>query len=396
MACPDAGVLGQNLTFTIQARTASGVDVDAASLPTYKVYEDNTDTAIATGTMAKLDDAGTTGFYSAVLAVSSSNGYERYKTYNIRISATVATVAVTKTYSFIVLAGTDEFTATTGALTTLANVQQFGNIPTGVDETLLTNLIARATDAIQTFTDRDLLATTYREFYGGDSTRFLPVNQFPIISIQMLSVSRVDAFSITNTSSDAYNAYIQITDSQMILVVQGGVNAGTETLTLSDSATITALLSAISGLSKGWSTIITTVYANWSPTELIPVSGLSALTNSSAGVSNTAYPSLPDLPEWDFDFDANPGIVKRKIGVFPSGSLNIMIKYTAGYATTPADLEQIAIDLTLVYYRKRKRDPALLKEKLGDYSYEKNQESFGIPKDIQGRLQPYRRITFYA
>ena len=84
------------LTFAVNTHSAStGAATDASSDPTYRVYEDETGTAILTGTMAKLDDTNTIGFYSEELTISSANGFEAGKTYTIYISATVGSVTGT-------------------------------------------------------------------------------------------------------------------------------------------------------------------------------------------------------------------------------------------------------------------------------------------------------------
>lgn len=81
------------LTFTVETHNPStGAETDADSVPTYRVYEDETGTAIQTGSMALLDDSNTTGFYSEQITLSAANGYEEGKSYRIRISATVGGV----------------------------------------------------------------------------------------------------------------------------------------------------------------------------------------------------------------------------------------------------------------------------------------------------------------
>lgn len=67
----------------------TGVATDADSVPTYRVYEDETGAAILNGVTAKLDDANTTGFYSERIQLTAVNGFEKGKTYTIYISATV-------------------------------------------------------------------------------------------------------------------------------------------------------------------------------------------------------------------------------------------------------------------------------------------------------------------
>lgn len=69
--------------------TTYGIATDADSVPTYRVYEDETGTPILTGSMALLDSANTVGFYSEQITLSAANGFEKGKSYSIYISATV-------------------------------------------------------------------------------------------------------------------------------------------------------------------------------------------------------------------------------------------------------------------------------------------------------------------
>ncbi len=90
MGCPAECQIGDNLVFSITTHDPdTGVLTDAGSNPAYRVYEDETSTAILTGTMAKLDDANTTGFYTELIACTTANGFENGKTYTIYITATV-------------------------------------------------------------------------------------------------------------------------------------------------------------------------------------------------------------------------------------------------------------------------------------------------------------------
>ena len=91
MGCPSSVEIGDNLVFSVTTHDAdTGVLTDAASPPTYRVYEDETATPILTGTMALLDGANTTGFYSESIACTTANGFESGKSYTVYITATVA------------------------------------------------------------------------------------------------------------------------------------------------------------------------------------------------------------------------------------------------------------------------------------------------------------------
>ncbi len=90
MSCPSKVGLGDNVVFSICTHDPdTGVLADADGAPAYRVYEQETPTAILTGSMSKLDNPNTTGFYSELLACTVPNGFELDKTYTIYIEATV-------------------------------------------------------------------------------------------------------------------------------------------------------------------------------------------------------------------------------------------------------------------------------------------------------------------
>jgi hypothetical protein len=93
--------IDDTLTFTVVThRVDTGALTDADSVPSYRVYEDETATAILTGSMAKLDDTNTTGFYSEQLTLSAANGFENGKSYSIYITAAVNSVTGGQTFNF--------------------------------------------------------------------------------------------------------------------------------------------------------------------------------------------------------------------------------------------------------------------------------------------------------
>jgi len=90
MGCPSSCEIEDNLVFSICCHDPdTGVLTDADSAPAYRLYEDETATPILTGTMDKLDDANTTGFYTELIACTAANGFEDGKSYTIYIAATV-------------------------------------------------------------------------------------------------------------------------------------------------------------------------------------------------------------------------------------------------------------------------------------------------------------------
>ena len=90
MGCQSSVTLEDNLTFSITCHDPdTGILTDADAAPAYRIYEDETETAILTGTMAKIDDVNTTGFYTELIACTTANGFEDGKTYSVYIEAIV-------------------------------------------------------------------------------------------------------------------------------------------------------------------------------------------------------------------------------------------------------------------------------------------------------------------
>jgi len=101
MGCPTEVEIGDNLVFSITTHDpTTGALTDATGSPIYRLYEDETTTPILTGTMAKLDDANTTGCYSESVACTSANGFDNGKTYTIYVTAMVTSITGAITYGF--------------------------------------------------------------------------------------------------------------------------------------------------------------------------------------------------------------------------------------------------------------------------------------------------------
>lgn len=91
------------LTFYAQtSNPATGAEVDADAVPSYRIYEEETGTAILTGNMALLDSTNTDGFYSEQITLSTASGFENGKSYCIRKSAAVSAVTGAAIESFTV------------------------------------------------------------------------------------------------------------------------------------------------------------------------------------------------------------------------------------------------------------------------------------------------------
>ncbi len=86
-------------------------------------------------------------------------------------------------------------------------------------------------------------------------------------------------------------------------------------------------------------------------------------------VDGVAIPAAPDAISYGYVFDERqvylrgyarvspsaPGTMIGSVGSFRRGIQNVVIAYTAGYATIPLDLNQACVELVADKYAKRKR-----------------------------------------
>lgn len=112
--------VGDRLLFTVNTHNNKGNVADAASVPFYNIYKEETQAAVFTGTMAKLDDTGTTGYYSEIVGLT---GVFVPGWYSIYAQANVSNVVGSTSFTFSI---------TTGTMTT-ANVVQISGDAVAAD-----------------------------------------------------------------------------------------------------------------------------------------------------------------------------------------------------------------------------------------------------------------------
>lgn len=151
MGCQGEVVIGNNLTFSVCTHDPdTGILTDADAVPSYRIYENEVAVPILTGNMAKLDDAGTTGFYTELIACTLANGFEGGKTYTIYIEATVDGDTGGICYAFTVEAAA----AGAGAVSWTYTVTDSGTgLPIDGVEVWLTTDIAGANVVVSGVTD---------------------------------------------------------------------------------------------------------------------------------------------------------------------------------------------------------------------------------------------------
>lgn len=256
------------------------------------------------------------------------------------------------------------------ALTDLATVKVYMGIPVGDTswDALLNLLIPAVSDELERYCGRHFEAADYKTFVWSEGGPYLYMPEYPIIQLRRLMISDFDVLTIQNTSGDATEATVNVSQEQkrIYLNVFSGVNAGTSFVDLTGK-TLATVKTDILALAKGWTVDIRAGYEGSPAEDLFP------LTVSPALTPNKVNCSIPDELLQELSMIERTGRVEAKLGAFPTRHFPvqryIFADYRAGYETIPNDLELLVNKMVAAAARAAKRDLTLKSEKLGDYSW---------------------------
>jgi len=259
--------------------------------------------------------------------------------------------------------------------------------------------------------------------------------------------------TIYNSSSDASAATAQITAAGITLIVTGGTNAGTSTITFAAQDTVGKIVTAINALNKGWVANIQGISSeNSSSLTIKEATGcllvgniltlygannyrLEKLINSASDFieretgrtfKSTVYTNeeydgngLPSmwLKQWpvislssisyfdqytqttqqtltentDFYLTLESGRLDTTCGVWSRSVRNIRATYTAGYATIPEDLQSLCSRLVEMRLNLRGKT-GFSSVRIGQYS--EAYSTSNLPPDIQSEIDKFKRVIF--
>lgn len=382
MGCPTQCILGENLTFTIQVKDSNREPIDVTGSLNYNVYEDETATAILTGTMTKLDSQ--TGFYSEQIACTAANGFELYKTYTIRATATVSGVSLARTYSFICLGYADAIPAGPTAYNYIgvSDVDNWPDDATGPEKLAIINFIE---DLIERITKDYFYAKSFSITMDGNGKNKI----FPSFMPDILSITSIKLSEITLNSS----FYAFDTDCIFTAALSASQCQTIEDITLTGTDPVSINITAHS-------------FIDDETVRLVSIVGISPLLDGEYVITKTDADNftLNGTDSSDYTGTFTSGIAcfaslaelhyltDVENGVFPKGTRNIEIIGTYGHASCPAAIRQAALILA-----RHENDPSLYttysdmaSERLGDYSYSRKDAAY-----LTGVMEADRLIRNY-
>lgn len=288
----------------------------------------------------------------------------------------------------------------------------------GEDNGAIVRVINAASDKLENWCDRKFKSTTYTRLYSGSGFKDLLLDAFPIIDILRIAIGRQDGINARFTGTDAEDATVEVDATGVNLVVIGGTNDGTNTLTFASSATLSAMVTAIGAVSGWTAELINSNASAWASTQLLEFFPRNSL-NQSVGLMVAS----DSVDEYDVQHDL--GIIKlrgspnfmhgghwgsgagltlgmgqpplyplgpdRAAPLWPPGTYNIYCKFTAGFATLPADLVDGAIELANNMMLAKRRDTGLASRSVDGYSSAEGDGPFS--KSLQDRLYHYRNLV---
>ncbi|MCA9414211.1 MAG: hypothetical protein KC944_23570, partial [Candidatus Omnitrophica bacterium] len=157
--------IDDSMTFSATVHDTTGIAQAADTNVYWRVYEDETGTALLNGTMTRIDSSNFPGLYTEQISLTAANGFEKGKSYTVGMKAGVDSVTGEYSHNFQIHALADYRATVTDYLTETAAdalvARATGDVITEVDanetkiDTLTTNVgtVDTVVDGIQTDLD---------------------------------------------------------------------------------------------------------------------------------------------------------------------------------------------------------------------------------------------------
>lgn len=271
------------------------------------------------------------------------------------------------------------------SLVSSANILNFLNLSADDSYGTIAAIHAGVEKSIKAYCGRDLESTTYKELYSGSGNQELILRQYPIISVQRISIGREPIITVKNTNQFT-SASVSVTSTNVVLTLDGGSSTS---LAIATYTTATTMVDAINAVGSGWvAELVNSTYATYKTRYLFAMGGKEVID------SQWVYLNAPWAVTIDYD-DIHPVMpIITKYDGWPTGTKNIYVDYTAGYATIPDDLQYAVKIMVKSAYSKHQE----CSFGVGSYSIAgmtKSFEGIGVnsyaPVEAMQVLDSYRR-----
>lgn len=297
-------------------------------------------------------------------------------------------------------------TLAANALVTIPYVKEFlrkleAEPDNDVDNELLGKLIDSISNLIEEYCRRKFKTANYveRVIWG----REVNLKQYPVEYVKSIHREVRNGLVVSNTASakDYATAWVG-SNRKLYLNVSGGASHGllNVDLTLAANDTLGELVTVIGALGSGWSVVLASGRTGNERSEdlvettprMVESGGLTFEilgTPESVGFRvNEPFGIIEDL-------DSLPYLVYD----YRLNGLPTWIKYRAGYDTIPVGLQAATARIVAFFLSEAQRDPSLMSERIGDYSYSRfsGEGNAGphkaIPLNLQAELDLWADVS---
>lgn len=247
-----------------------------------------------------------------------------------------------------------------------------------------------ACDLIQTWCNRDIEATDYREWTVPLGPQLLEVQNPPLIHVLRLASDTQWCISLTNTSAGATDAQVSCSGTDLTVSVFGGAFAHSTQFVLATYGTMALLLAAIVALPNNWAGVV----LNEDDPRNLRLESLGTALNA------TVYLSGPDGAVSVDRITNENGLLYAASSFELASSHKVFIQYRGGYeaATFPPGLMGITLRLAVDALRITTMSAMMQSESLGKYSWVRRllpaSTDFGNLRALYLKeLQPWRKVS---
>lgn len=270
-----------------------------------------------------------------------------------------------------------------------------------VDNELLGKLIDSVSNLVEEYCRRSFKTANYVERVSWG--RSVNLKQYPVEYVKSIHREVRNGLLISNAASgkDYATGWVSA-NRKLYLNVSGGASHGLLTVDLSLAAndTLGELVTAIAALGSGWSGSLAAERSGNERSE-----DLIELTPKMVGSGGLTLEILGNPDSSGFRVDDVAGIIDD-LNFLPyciydyrlNGSA-AWVKYRAGYDTIPAGLQAAAARIVAFFLSEAQRDPSLMSERIGDYSYSRfsGENNAGpkkaIPLNLQSELDLWADVS---
>jgi hypothetical protein len=304
----------------------TGAAVDADSVPTWRVYEDDTATPVTTGSFVTLN--AQTGFYVANITLAAAIGYEVGKQYAVRTQVTVASIIGADVHSFQIQS---EVRLAAGAITA-------GVITAGALQGFTLGSVAGTVGSVATTVNANVASVSAGAFQSVTIGSVAGTVGSVAAGVTISSTSRAaivdevwDEPKAGHTTADTYGEYLDATVSAI-----SGAGAVTVSST-SQAAIAAAVASAVTAGSIGAVTVGATSQAAISNAVTAGSIGAVTVGSTSASAIQSGLATQASVDTIDDFLDTEIAAIKAKTDLLFAGTTNsiaVDIRFVNGVSVT--------------------------------------------------------------